>query len=249
MTDVRVNGNVAMILGGSGGIGAACALRLAADGADLAIVCHRSAAKAAAVAVEAEALGVRADVFEADLGDLDQAENLADAVAEKFGRIDVLVNAAGTSARGTIGSFSREQVARHWAVNVHGIVALTERVIGHMPDGGRIVMIGSASGERAVTAGFATYAASKAAISMYARGWAQDLASRRITVNTVLPGFTHTDLSVPADSDMGRQIIERIPFRRYADPEEIAAVVGFVASPQSSYMTGANIPVDGGWNA
>ena len=237
MTDVNLRGKVAPVTGGSRGLGAACARRLAAAGADVAIAYRQSADKAAAVATEVDAFGVRASVF--------QAEGLADAVAAQFGRIDVLVNSAGVFTGGPMGSVPAAEIALLWAVNVHGMVATTERALKHMPNGGRIINIGSVAGERAAGAGFAHYSASKAAASMYGRSWARELGPRNITVNTVVVSYAETDMVIPQESDPGKRILAVLPCHRYATPDEVAAVVAFVASPQASYMTG----VDGGWNA
>ena len=174
---------------------------------------------------------------------------MVDAVAAEFGHIDVLVNSAGIFLPGPIGALSAADADRLWAVNVHGLVATTGQVLKHMPDGGRIINVGSAGSERAGGAGFGDYSATKAAVSMYGRSWAHELAPRGITVNTLLVGGAETDMVIPADSDSGKQALAIHPLHRYGTPEEIAATVAFLASPAASYMTGADIRVDGGWNA
>ena len=249
MTDMDLRGKVALVTGSSRGLGAACARRLAACGADVAIAYLQSEAKAKAIAEDVRAAGARAAVFQADLGNREQAVSLVDAVAAEFGHIDVLVNGAGIFLPGPIGALSAADVDRLWAVNVHGLVAATGQVLKHMPDGGRIINVGSAGGERAGGAGFGDYSATKAAVSMYGRSWAHELAPRGITVNTVLVSFAETDMVIPADSDLGKQVLAGLPFHRYAKPEEVAAAVAFLASPAASYMTGGDIRVDGGWNA
>jgi 3-oxoacyl-[acyl-carrier protein] reductase len=249
MTDTDLHGKLALVTGGSRSIGAACALRLAAAGADVAVAYQQSKSKAVAVADEARRLGVRAEAFQADLGDRDQAMGLADEVAAEFGHLDVLVNSAGVFLNGLIGTLSAADVARQWRVNVDGPVALTERAVTHMRYGGRIINIGSQVYARAYMAGFGDYSATKAALAMYGRSWAHELAQRGITVNTVVPGFAETDMVIPEESDLGQQILAAIPSRRCARPEEVAAVVAFVASPQAWYMTGGEVFADGGWNA
>lgn len=249
MTDIDLRDKVALVTGGSRGLGAATARRLAASGADVAIAYLQSEAMAAAIAEDAQRLGVRAAVFQADLADRGQAANLADAVAAEFGRIDVLVNSAGIFLPGPIGSLPAEDVDRQWAVNVRGLAATTGQALKYMPDGGRIINLGSIAGERAYMAGFGDYSATKAAVSMYGRSWAHELAPRKITVNTLVVSFAETDMGIPPETEIGQQILAALPLHRYAAPEEVAAAVAFLASPAASYMTGGDIRVDGGWNA
>lgn len=148
-----------------------------------------------------------------------------------------------------MGSVPSEDVAYQWAVNVQGLVTTTEESVAHMPNGGRIINFGSVAGERACMAGVGNYSATKAAVSMYGRSWAHELAPRNITVNTILVGFAQTDMVIPTDSETGQTILSVLPFHRYATPEEVAAPVAFLASPATSYMTGGDIRVDGGWDA
>lgn len=249
MVDNNLRGRVALVTGGSRGLGAASARRLAAAGADIAIAYERSADQAAAVADEARALGAKVEVFQVDLADRGQAANLVDEVAARFERIDVLVNSAGIFVGGPIGSMSDADVERMWAINVHGLVATTERALKYMPDGGRIINIGSAAAERASGPGFSHYGATKAAVSMYGRSWAHELGPRGITVNTIVVSFARTDMVIPAESPLGQRILELLPMHRYADPEEVATTVAFLAGPDASYLTGSDIHVDGGWSA
>jgi 3-oxoacyl-[acyl-carrier protein] reductase len=249
VTYMSLVGKVALVTGGSRGLGAASVRRLAASGADVAIAYLQSEAKAAAIAEDVRSLGGRAAVFQADLADRGQAVNMVDAVAAEFGHIDVLVNSAGIFLPGPLGSLSAADIDRQWAVNVHGLVAATGQALKYMPDGGRIINVGSVAGERAYAAGFGDYSATKAAVSMYGRSWAHELAPRGITVNTVVVAFAETDMVIPPDSDLGKQILAALPFHRYSTPEEVAATVAFLASPEASYMTGGDIRVDGGWNA
>jgi 3-oxoacyl-[acyl-carrier protein] reductase len=140
-------------------------------------------------------------------------------------------------------------MAYQWAVNVQGAVVATQRAVAHMPDGGRIVNVSSAAGERASGGGCADYSATKAALMAYSRSWAHELAPRNITSNTVIVGFAQTDMVIPADSDVGKTALGLLPLQRYADADEVASVIAFLASPSASYMTGSDVRVDGGWNA
>lgn len=249
MPDKDLHGKIALVTGGSRGIGAACSRRLAAEGADVAISYVKSSDKATAVVEELTALGVRAVAFQADQARREEVVRMVGEVAEYFGRIDILVNSGGVFRPGPMGSVSPEDVGYQWAVNVQGVVTTTEESVAHMPNGGRIINIGSVAGERACMAGVGHYSATKAAVSMYGRSWAYELAPRNITVNTILAGFVQTDMVIPANSETGQMILSTLAFHRYASPEEVAAPVAFLASPAASYMTGGDIRVDGGWDA
>lgn len=244
MHDKGLHGKIALVTGGSRGIGAACARRLAAEGADVGIAYVKSSDKATDVVHELTGLGVRAAAFRAEQAHRDEVVRMVGEVAEHFGRIDILVNSAGVGLGGPMGTLSPEDVAYQWAVNVQGVVTTTQESVGHMPDGGRIINIGSVFGERVCMAGGGDYSATKAAVSMYSRTWAHELAPRNITVNTVIAGFTQTDMVIPADSETGQMVGSILPFRRYANPEEVAAPVAFLASPAASYMTGGDVRVE-----
>ncbi|MET8829492.1 SDR family oxidoreductase [Streptomyces sp. NPDC004610] len=246
----NLRGKVALVTGGSRGLGAAAARRLAAAGADVALSYEKSAHKAETVAKEIEEFGVRAHAYRADQGDRDEAIGLVAEVAERFGQIDILVNNAAVFAGGgPLGSLSQEESRRLWDINVHGVVTTTTEALRHMPDGGRIISIGSVSARRAFAGGFGDYGATKAAISAYGRSWAHELAPREITVNTVVSAFALTDMGIPQESEIGKVLLSLAPFHRYARPEEVAAAVGFLAGPDASYITGTDLDVDGGWNA
>jgi 3-oxoacyl-[acyl-carrier protein] reductase len=219
------------------------------SGASIAIAYHQAADQASAVIADVTAAGARAAMFQADQALPEDVTRMVDEVAERFGRIDVLVNSAGVFLPGGIGALTPEQVSHQWAVNVHGVVATTQRALTHMPDGGRIINLGSVAGERAFAAGFGDYSATKSALMSYSRSWAHELAPRNITSNTVIVGFAQTDMVIPADSEMGKVLRGLLPFHRYADPDEVAALIAFLATPSASYVSGGELRVDGGWNA
>ena len=246
----KLAGLVALVTGGSRGIGAAIAKRLAADGADVAFSYAASADKARALVTELEAQGVRAAAFQADQGDAAQVAGLVKAVVARFGRLDILVNSAGVFVVGGV-SDSAEEAAkfdRQFAVNVGGVAAAVRAASAVLGAGGRIITIGSGAAGRSPWPGIADYSATKAAVAGYTRGWARDFGSKGITVNLVQPGHIDTEMN-PASSDMAKSEKNFTALGRYGRPEEIAAAVAFLASPEASYITGTTLNVDGGYNA
>lgn len=243
----KLAGKVALVTGGSRGIGAAIAKRLAEDGADVAISYAASADKAEAIAHELEAQGVRAAVFKADQGDPAQVEGLVKAVVKRFGRLDILVNSAGVAVLGAVGDPSSDIAAfdRQFAINVGGVAAAVRAAAPLMGEGGRIISIGSTGGDRTVFPGLSDYAATKGAVAAYTRGWARDLGPKGITVNVVQPGPVNTDMN-PDGTDFAAALKAATALGRYGKPEEIAAAVAFLASPDAAFITGATLNVDGG---
>ncbi|HET7541322.1 MAG TPA: SDR family oxidoreductase [Polyangiaceae bacterium] len=243
-------GKTALVTGGSRGIGAATARSLAAAGADVAISYQSSAEKADAVVSELRALGVRAAAFQADQGDDAQSANLVSRVVEHFGRLDILVNNAGVAAYAGVEDANADQSAlgRQWAVNVAGVATTTRAAARVMGEGGRIISVSSTIGKRVPFAGLSDYAAGKAALIAYTRGWARDLGPKNITVNAVSPGPIDTDMN-PASGPYGDYVKSATALGRYGQPEEVAAAVVFLASPAASYVTGITLDVDGGQSA
>ena len=243
-------GKVALVTGGSRGIGAAIAKSLAADGADVAISYSASPDKAKDVVNALLAEGVRAHAFKADQADAKAVAALVRSVVERFGKLDILVNNAGVFASAPVhdGANNLAELDRLFAVNVGGVAAAVRTAAPLMHEGGRIISIGSVAGDSSPYPGFADYSATKGAVAAYTRGWARDLGPRGITVNNVAPGPIATDMA-PAEGDVHDALIAGTALGRYGKPEEVAALVAFLAGPTASYITGATLTVDGGFNA
>jgi 3-oxoacyl-[acyl-carrier protein] reductase len=243
-------GKVALVTGGSRGIGAATAVRLARDGAAVALSYSSSPDKAEAVVKAIRDAGGTAAAFQADQADPKAVAALVEAVVAKFGRLDVLVNNAGVFAGGAIDDPNADLAAldREQAVNVGGVVAATRAAVKHLPAGGRIITIGSGLGERVPFPGIAGYAATKAAIVGYSRGWARDLGPKGITVNVVQPGPIATDMN-PDSGDFAAVQKASTALGRYGTAEELAGAVAFLAGPDATYVTGTVLTVDGGFLA
>jgi NAD(P)-dependent dehydrogenase (short-subunit alcohol dehydrogenase family) len=243
-------GKVALVTGGSRGIGAAIAEALADQGADVAISYVASAVKADDVVRRLTAKGVKAVAFKADQADRAQVDRLVRHVAEHFGRLDILVNNAGVAVNGAVDDPNADIVGfdRQYAVNLQAVVAAIRAAAKVMGEGGHIISIGSTLGRRASFPGLADYAATKAAIVGYSKGAARDLAPRKITVNVVETGSTDTDMNPESGEASGAQKA-LIALGRFAKPAEIAAGVVLLASPAASYITGTVLAVDGGFGA
>jgi 3-oxoacyl-[acyl-carrier protein] reductase len=239
---------VALITGGSRGIGAAIAKRLAADGASVAITYAKDASAASAVVKAIERGGGKAIAIQADAANAQAIKGAVEEAVATFGRLDVLVNNAGTAIPKTFEETTLEEMDRVIDINIRGVFATTQAALKHMKDGGRIIMVGSAVGERAQVAGLVPYSATKGAVKMFTQALSREVASRGITVNNVQPGPIDTDLN-PAAGDWAGPQKATTALDRYGRVEEIAAMVAFVAGPESSYVTGANLTVDGGMNA
>lgn len=238
-----LSGKNALVTGGSRGIGAAIARKLAKGGANVALSYVASADKAEALVKELQATGVKAFAFKADQGDAGQVAKLVKDAAKALGGLDILVNNAGVSQ-----PEDKAGVARLWAVNVTALSAAVDAAAPLLPEGGRIINVGSVLGDRQPFAGITEYSATKAAVAALTRGWARDYGARGITVNTVQPGLTDTDMN-PSDTDFAKMAVVGTALGRYGKPDEIAAAVAFLASPDASYITGIALTVDGGINA
>jgi len=239
---------VALVTGGSRGIGAAIAKRLAADGASVALTYAKDANAASAVVKEIELNGGKAIAIQADAADVSAVEAAVEKTFATFGRLDVLVNNAGTAIPKTFEDTTLEEMDKVIDINIRGVFATTKAALKRLSDGGRIIMIGSAVGERAIAPGLVPYAATKAAIRMFTQALSREVGGRGITVNNVQPGPIDTDLN-PASGDWAVPQKAATALDRYGRVEEIAAMVAFVAGPEASYITGTNLTVDGGMNA
>ena len=247
-----LQGKVALVTGGSRGLGAATARSLADSGADVAITYVSSTGKASEVVKELVDRGVRAAAFQMDQADTAQAPRLIDDVVARFGGLDILVNNAAISVEmgKTIDDPDADIAAldRMHATNYTGVIAIIRAAAKVMRDNGRIVNVGSGIGSRAGTPGFADYAATKAGLTGYTKGAARDLARRGITVNMVQAGLMLTGMTAPSPEAL-KAMVANLSIQRVSDPAETAAAITFLASPAASYITGAVLDSNGGYTA
>jgi len=248
----KLSEKTALVTGGSRGIGAAIAKRLAADGAHVAITytsgAAAAAAAAAAVVADIERAGGKAIAIQADATNAAASQAAVEKTVAAFGRLDIFVNNAGTAIPKPFEEATLEELDHVIDLNIRGAFVTTQAALKHLTSGGRIIMIGSCVGERMLTPGLVPYAATKAAIRMLTQGLSREVGARGITVNNVQPGPIDTELN-PASGDWATPQVAATALGRYGTVEEVAALVAFIASPEASYITGANLTVDGGTNA
>jgi 3-oxoacyl-[acyl-carrier protein] reductase len=244
----RLTKKVALVTGGSRGIGAAIAKRLAADGASVAITYTKDADAASSVVRAIEQTGGKALAIKADAAAAAAVQGAVEKTVAILGRLDVLVNNAGTAIAKKFEETTLEELDRLIDINLRGTFVATQAALKHMNNGGRIIMIGSCVGERMMTPGLVPYSATKGAIKMFTQGLSREVGDRGITVNNVQPGPIDTDLN-PATGDWAVPQKAVTALGRFGTVDEVAALVAFIASPESSYITGANLTVDGGTNA
>src|SRR6266850_6643346 len=231
----KLDGKLALVTGGSRGIGAAIAKRLAADGANVAITYTKGADAAASVVKEIERAGGKAIAIQADAADAAAVKAAVEKTVTTFGRLDVLVNNAGTAIPKTFEETTLEEMDRVLDINVRGVFIATHAALKHMKSGGRIIMIGSSVGEHVVVPGLVPYAATKGAVKIFTQALSRELGNRGITVNNVQPGPIDTELN-PATGEWATPQKAVTALNRFGHVDEIAAMVAFVAGPESSYI-------------
>ncbi|MEU2747022.1 3-oxoacyl-ACP reductase family protein [Streptomyces collinus] len=242
-TQIALHGKVALVTGGSRGIGAATAVRLAREGADVAVGYVNGKEAADDVVRAVEELGRRAVALRADTGDATEAVEMVNAAAEALGGLDILVNNAGVGVLGPLDTLSLTDVDRVLGVNVRGVFLASQAAAARMPEGGRIITIGSCMAQRVPGPGGTLYATSKAALAGLTKALARELGGRGITANLVLPGPIDTDMN-PADGPYAAGQAAMTALGRFGTADEVASMVAYLAG--STYVTGAEFPVDGG---
>lgn len=241
-------GKVALVTGGSRGIGAGIVERLARDGAAVAFTYAGSRDRAEALAASITEKGGRAIAIQADSGDVDAVRRAVTRAVQAYDRLDILVNNAGVAKLGALTDLSLEDIDRMMAVNVRGLVVATQEALRYIKDGGRIINIGSVNSDSVPLVGASIYALTKGAVSAFTRGLARDVGPRGITVNDVQPGPIDTDMN-PADGELAKGLTSLIAVQRYGKAREVAGLVAFLASEEGSFITGAELKVDGGFTA
>jgi len=241
-------GKRAFVTGGSRGIGAAIARRLAAEGADVAIAYEQSADAAQVIVKELLNAGRRAVAIQMDAASPDSIHQAVDRAAAELGGLDILVNNAGIIRGGPVENMSLKDIDDTLAVNVRAVLLASQAALAHLPEGGRIISTGSNLAGRVPDAGMSLYSMSKAALIGWTKGLARDLGPRGITVNIVHPGSTDTDMN-PANGPRSEAQLNRMAIKRYGRAEDVAALVAFVARDEARSINGSELTIDGGANA
>ncbi|WGT31758.1 3-oxoacyl-ACP reductase family protein [Pseudomonas atacamensis] len=248
MTTQHLSGKVALIQGGSRGIGAAIVKRLAAEGAAVAFTYVSSAAKAEELQNSITGNGGKALAIMADSADAGAIRHAVSATVEAFGRLDILVNNAGVLAIAPLEDFKLEDFDKTLAINVRSVFIASQEAAKHMGEGSRIINIGSTNADRMPFGGGGVYAMSKSALVGLTKGLARDLGPRGITINNVQPGPVDTDMN-PAHGEFADSLIPLMAVGRYGTADEIASFVAYLAGPEAGYITGASLTIDGGFGA
>lgn len=252
MSEQVLAGKVALVTGASRGIGAAIARHLARAGATVIVNYSSSADAAEAVVKSIRDAGGNASAIRANVGKTADVEAMFQQIdAHHGGRVDIVVNNAGVYSGEPIGEATTAAYDRMFDVNVRSVFDVTRLALARMPDGGRVINIGSCLGERVPFPGISVYCASKFAVAGFSQAWARELGPRKITVNVVQPGPIDTDMN-PADASKnpGADYMRAaVPLGRYGTADEVASAVAYLASPLAAYVTGTTLTVDGGINA
>jgi 3-oxoacyl-[acyl-carrier protein] reductase len=243
-----LTGKAALVTGGSRGIGAAIVLRLVSEGASVAFTYSSSSTQADSLVEQVAKAGGKAIAIKADAADQEAVRGAVQETAKRFGKIDILVNNAGIIVLGSIREIKEVDFQRILSVNVHSVFTATQEAVRHMPDGGRIIHIGSVNSERMPFVGGSVYALTKGAVYSFTKGLARDLGARNITVNNIQPGPVDTE-SNPASGPFAETMLGLMALKRYGKGEEIAGLVSYLAGPEAGYITGASILIDGGFAA
>ncbi|MDP9734883.1 UNVERIFIED_ORG: 3-oxoacyl-[acyl-carrier protein] reductase [Rhizobium sp. SORGH_AS260] len=248
ISTLPLSGKRALVTGAARGIGAAIALKLAEDGADVAITYEKSVEKAEALVAKIRAMGRNAIAIHADAASKAAAMATVEQTVAELGGLDILVNNAGVLFAGDFSTQPLEEIDLQLNVNVRGVFLITQAALKYIPNGGRIISTGSNAGLAVPFAGITVYAATKSALESFTRGLARELGSREITVNLVRPGPIDTDMN-PADGALAATILPNLSIARYGKTREVAEAVAFLAGPGAAYITGSGILVDGGISA
>jgi len=238
---MKLSGKVALVTGGNSGIGLAVARRFAEEGARVFITGRREAQLAEAVAL----IGGQVEAIQGDITRTDDLARLFGTLGTQAGRLDILVNSSGVSEPASLEETTEEHIDRAFNLNVRAMVLTVQHAVRLMDEGGSIVLVGSVAGAIA-NPGYGSYSASKAAVRSYARTWNSELAPRGIRVNTLSPGPTNTPMFDRASDEVRQTLTARIPAKRLGHPEEVAAAALFLASDESSYISGTELVIDGG---
>ncbi|NRA16116.1 MAG: 3-oxoacyl-ACP reductase FabG [Oceanospirillaceae bacterium] len=243
-----LKGKVALVTGGSRGMGAAIARRLAAEGADVVLTYNSSADKAYAVVAEIVKMGRKSMAIAADSSDCSAIQGAVQSTVAEFGQLDILINNAGIFVAKPIDELTLDDFEQSIAVNVRAVFVASQAAAVHMGEGARIITIGSNLAEQVPMQGLSLYSLSKSALTGFTKGLARDLGPRGITVNIVHPGPTDTDMN-PANGEYADVLRGLMAIPRFGDPEDIAGFVSWLASAESRFITGTGLTIDGGTNA
>lgn len=241
---LKLEGKIALVTGGNSGIGLAVARRFAQEGARVFITGRREAQLAEAVT----SIGGQVEAIAGDLTSTADLARLFETIHARAGRLDILVHSSGVSEAASLEETTEEHVDRAFGLNVRALVFTVQHAARLMGEGGAIVLLGSIAGGMAIS-GYGTYAATKAAVRSYGRTWSAELAPRGIRVNTLSPGPTDTPMFGQASDEVRQALSAQIPARRLGHPDEVAAAALYLASDDSTYVSGAELVIDGGMSA